>query len=281
MQRWQTLLITGSLCLAHSATAQAQTLFERLGQVLTQQVLTQEVPSSESTASEAAPVDETLPQIVLPESLPAPTPTPPSYTGRPTLGVTVEPLTDAIVRQRRLPVRSGAVITAIVQGSPAARAGLPLGGVIVALDGQRIDTPAHLVSAIRTAPTNRPVELSYYDGDRLYRKRVQILGPSVTQVTPTAPAPVRREPQPLRTGPSLEEQLGGRGQRPVLGRVGQLLDGLVAPAAGTAPVLERPLRSDETTLLREQVSLLQQEVAALRARLAAVETQLEKQGTAQ
>ena len=94
--------------------------------------------------------------------------------------------TDEIVRQRRLPVRSGAVITAIVQGSPADQAGLPLGAVIVALDGRRIDSPSNLTAAIRTAPTDREIELSYYEGDRLSRKRIHLLGALILKYTEAA-----------------------------------------------------------------------------------------------
>lgn len=266
MRCWQTWLVLGSLCFASSSAVQAQTLFERLEQAFTQE-----------TPPPTRPAEESAPPASAPEDLPAPRSAPPSPMGRPTLGVTVDPLTDEIVRQRRLPVRSGAMITAIVEGSPADQAGLPLGAVIVALDGRRIDSPADLVAAIRTAPTDREIELSYYERDRLNRKRVHLLGTSATQIAPAAPAPVRREPQPLRSGTSLEEQLGGRGQRPVLGRVGQLLDGLVAPAAGVAPLAQPAAESSETVLLREQVTLLQQEVEALRARLAAVEKQLQRQ----
>lgn len=265
MQRWRTWLVAGVLCLVSSSAVQAQNVFERLGQAFTQATPSPTTP----------PASESAPEPRVREALPTPPGAPQPLTGRPTLGVTVDPLTDDIVRQRRLPVRSGALITAIVKDSPADQAGLPLGAVIVALDGRRIDSPADLVAAIRSARTDRPIELSYYEIDRLYRKRVHLLGASATQIAPTAPAPVRREPQPLRGGPSLEEQLGGRGQRPVLGRVGQLLDGLVAPAAGAAPLTQPVPESSETTLLREQVALLQQELEALRERLAAVEKQLE------
>ncbi len=286
MASWRMLLSVGILasvsCFLTGQNVQAQTLFERLGQVFT--------PDDAPAADEAA--DTSVPEVVIPEALPAPSsppttrvPAQPAYSGPPTLGATVDPLNDQIVRQRRLPVRSGAMVTAIVQGSPADRAGLPLGAVIVALDGRRIDTPAHLVAAIRTSPTDRPAEISYYDGDRLYRKKVYLVGDAVASAPATQPAPVRRvpnsqdpayrEPQPLNRGPSLEQQLGGGGQRPVLGRVGQLLDGLVAPASGSTPLAPQLPIADETTILREQVSLLQQELAALRARLSAVEKQLE------
>jgi len=256
MRRWQIWIVAGVLCFVSSSAVQAQNLFERLGQSFTQ-----EIPPTPST-------DEAVPEVTIPEALPAPPSAVQLWNRRPTLGVTVDPLTDGIVRQRRLPVRSGAVITAIVQGSPADQAGLPLGAVIVALDGRRVDSPADLVAAIRTAPTDREVELSYYEGDRLYRKRVHLLGGSVTQVAPTAPAP-------LRGDPSFEQQFGGQGQRPMLGRVGQLLDGLVAPASHASPIAQPAAEPNETALLREQVSMLQQELALLRARLAVVEKQLE------
>ena len=268
MRRWQTWLAVGVLCLASSSAVQAQNLLERLGQALT--------PATPAPTAPAAA--EPAPAVQIPESLPAPPPVTQAFGMRPTLGVTVEPLTDDLVRQRRLPVRSGAVITAIVQGSPADQAGLPLGGVIVALDGRRIDSPADLVAAISSAPTDREVELSYYEGDRLYRKRVHLLGTAAAQAAPpAAPAPVLRDPQSPRNGPSLEQQFGGQGQRPVLGRVGQLLDGLVAPAAGAVPQAQPVAESSETALLREQVSLLQQELEALRARLSAIEKQLQPQ----
>lgn len=284
MASWRSFVAVGVLaavcsCLG-SSQAQAQSLFERLGQALT--------PSNPPATVDEDAADTSIPEVVLPEDLPAPdsgqpTPSPvqPAYSGPPTLGVTVEPLNDQIVRQRRLPVRSGALVTAVVQGAPADRAGLPLGAVIVALDGRRIDSPADLVKAIRTSPTDRPIEVSYYDGDRLSRKRVYLTGDAVASPPPTQPdavrrEPVRREPQPLNRGPSLAEQLGGGGQRPVLGQLGQLLDGLVAPASGTNPVAPQAPVADETALLREQVSLLQQELAALRARLSAVENQLQQ-----
>lgn len=268
MRRWQTWLVAGVLCFAGSSAVQAQNLFERLGQVLTPETPPLTAPSTAETAPEAR----------IPETLPAPPPVTQAFGGRPTLGVTVEPLTDDIVRQRRLPVRSGAVITAIVEGSPADQAGLPLGGVIVALDGRRIDSPGDLVAAISAAPADREVELSYYEGDRLYRKRVHLLGAAAAQAAPNTPAPVRRDPQqPQRGGLTLEQQLGGQGQRPVLGRVGQLLDGLVPSTSGAAPLAQPVPESNENALLREQVSLLQQELEALRARLTAVEKQLQVQ----
>lgn len=267
MRRWQTWLVVGALCFVSSSGVQAQSLFERLGQAFTPETPPPALPSAAETPAETR----------IPETLPAPPTIPQLFGGRPTLGVTVDPLTDDIVRQRRLPVRSGAMITAIVQGAPADQAGLPIGAVIVALDGRRIDSPADLVAAVSAAPTDRAVELSYYEGDRLYRKRVHLLGTAAAQAAPIASAPVRREPQPPRGGPSLEQQLGGQGQRPVLGRVGQLLDGLVAPASGAAPLVQPSLESSETTLLRQQVSLLQQELEALRARLTVVEKQLQEQ----
>jgi PDZ domain len=271
MRRMLTCLMTCTLLFIGLPTVHAQSLFERLEQALT--------PGSAPIAPVAP---EPPPTNNAPEALPAPLPTPPqadnspAINSRPTLGVTVDPVTAALVRQHRLPVRSGALITAIVQDSPADQAGLPVGAVIVALDGLRIDSPADLVAAVQTARIDRPVELSYYDGERLYRKRVHLLGAGAQPALPTPPIVERREPQPLGRGAALAEQLGGQGQRPVLGRFGKILDGLVAPAAGVAPFGRQADHAEETALLHEQVHSLQEEVKALHARLAAIEKKLDE-----
>ena len=57
---------------------------------------------------------------------------------RPSLGISVVDVTDLTRRRFAVTVNTGAVITQIRAGSPAARAGLPLGGVIVSVNGKRI-----------------------------------------------------------------------------------------------------------------------------------------------
>jgi hypothetical protein len=245
---------------------EAQTLLERFGQRLREA---------------AEPLPEPLP-------LPAPdTPSPsvPAPTTNPALlGVVVSPITAPAIQQFRLPVRQGALITTIQPGSPADRAGLPIGGVIVAVDGVRIDTSAELVQLIRSSRAGRSIEIAYYNGSRLFRKQItlgpvampqdgsRVRGPA-TPPEPTPPPSVRRLDTP--TTP-----------RPLLERLGTLLGDLV-PADGQPLTVEAPReagpRNDEITLpdvpatsteveqLRSQVFVLQREVEQLKRRLAELE----------
>lgn len=54
----------------------------------------------------------------------------------------------------------GAVIRSIQQGGPAARAGLQINDVIVAIDGRRMADPAAVVSAIDRAGVGRTVQMT-------------------------------------------------------------------------------------------------------------------------
>jgi hypothetical protein len=128
-----------------------------------------------------------------PEDVPAPAPEPPLPAHRAMLGIRVADVNSSAVREYGLVVQQGALITALLRGSPAERAGLPLGGVIVALDGQRIDAPEDMLRVVRAAKPGQEVEVKYYEGARLFRKTIALvpyLGtPSETPTPPPAPAP--------------------------------------------------------------------------------------------
>jgi putative serine protease PepD len=57
----------------------------------------------------------------------------------------------------------GAAIAEIVEGSPAAAAGVPSGAVITKIDGQVIDGPEALVAAVRSKAPGDKVSLTYLD----------------------------------------------------------------------------------------------------------------------
>lgn len=142
-------------------------------------------PSSAQESADSA--EARSPRDNAPEMLPEPNTSdaeqlPPSRR-YPTLGVTIESA-----------AAGGAKITGIVSGSPADRVGLPLGGVIVAFDGERIGNLEDLVTAVRSARTNRPIELSYYDGERRFRKRVELLAPDPYHMPPSLKMPERQLP---------------------------------------------------------------------------------------
>ncbi len=116
------------------------------------------------------------------EPLPAqPLPTPPPRSQpdtpriRPMLGVTVRALNGGERLQRGIPqdVR-GLLITQIQQGSPAARYGLPLGGVILDVDGAVMSEPDDLIGIVRAARLDRPLLIRYWYRGQVFRKQVTL-----------------------------------------------------------------------------------------------------------
>ncbi|MDQ3889541.1 MAG: trypsin-like peptidase domain-containing protein [Actinomycetota bacterium] len=83
------------------------------------------------------------------------------------LGVTPVPVTEELSRSFDLGADEGALIQSISEGSPAARAGLRPGDVIVELGGESIQTVEDLYAAIRARDPGDDVELTVVrDGDR-------------------------------------------------------------------------------------------------------------------
>src|SRR5262245_26194724 len=170
------------------------------------------------------------------------------------LGITVVPLSDEARAAYGLSLRSGALITAIKPGSPADRAGLPLGGVIAMIDGRRIASADDLVSFVRAARPGQEVELGYYQGDMLRRKLVT-LAPPASAVVPGNPA--APGPAPI---------FGS--ERPLLNKVERMVDGLSGGGSRGASTVYDP---SELAALKSQVLDLSAQVKALEERLKKLE----------
>jgi len=84
---------------------------------------------------------------------------------RPWLGVQVTTVTPAIQRYYNLSVNTGALITSVTSGSPAYRAGLRAGDVIVRIDSQVINTAQDLSAAVGSHRVGDQVEITYYRGN--------------------------------------------------------------------------------------------------------------------
>ena len=83
------------------------------------------------------------------------------------LGVVPRPVTEELDEQFGLGVDEGALVLTVSEGSPAARAGLREGDVIVEFDGEPIRTVEDLFAAIRERDPGQRVELTIVrDGDR-------------------------------------------------------------------------------------------------------------------
>ena len=81
------------------------------------------------------------------------------------LGVDITTLTPALRQQYGFTPTSGAVILSVVSGSPAAKAGLVQGDVIVNIDGTPITSADDLQKVIQNSKAGQTVTITYYVGD--------------------------------------------------------------------------------------------------------------------
>jgi serine protease Do len=79
------------------------------------------------------------------------------------LGVQLENAFDqATARRLGLSTNYGALVKSILPGSPAERAGIQIGDVIVEIEGQRIENDGHLVKTVGLMPVGRSVTILIY-----------------------------------------------------------------------------------------------------------------------
>jgi membrane-associated protease RseP (regulator of RpoE activity) len=238
--------------------------------------------------AQAPPPPVADPQVVPsePEAIPAPTPSATSPTTpeaavpaapHATLGVQLQSVTDLALVPGTYVVREGARITGIVPGSPADRVGLPLGGVIVAIDGQKVSSPADAARIMQSLPPAAKIELKYYDGNRLFRKSVQLIPTAGLSDERTVAVPEGELPPPPR------ERSLPMDRRRVLDGIGRVLEefvpsgpvppGLIPPGMPLGPVVEADRLAEleaEVESLRKQVQELQRRLMELEQRLPAV-----------
>jgi C-terminal processing protease CtpA/Prc len=81
------------------------------------------------------------------------------------LGVQARELTPEIASQSGVTAEQGVFISQVINGSPAAQAGLRPGDVITRVDGKEITNPQQLRQAIQRAGTNKQIKLEVMRGD--------------------------------------------------------------------------------------------------------------------
>jgi putative serine protease PepD len=81
------------------------------------------------------------------------------------LGVDITTLTPSLRQQYGLTPTQGAVILSVVSGSPAAKAGLVQGDVIVNINGTAITSAEDLQKVIQNSKPGQSVTITYYVGD--------------------------------------------------------------------------------------------------------------------
>jgi S1-C subfamily serine protease len=87
-----------------------------------------------------------------------------TVTGGGYLGVDITTLTPALRQQYGFTPTSGAVILNVIPGSPAGKAGLQQGDIVVAVNGKAITTAEALQYVIGKAKPGQSAQLTYYSG---------------------------------------------------------------------------------------------------------------------
>jgi serine protease Do len=75
------------------------------------------------------------------------------------LGVAIQPLTPDLAKGFQLSSTDGALVTSVIDGSPAAKAGLKSGDVIVSYDGRRVARSGDFPRVVAETPVGRSVPL--------------------------------------------------------------------------------------------------------------------------
>jgi S1-C subfamily serine protease len=139
-----------------------------------------------------APAAEPLPP---PRSIPAV----PATTGRTALGVRTVPVDAGMQSRFNLSDARGAFVIGVVQDLPAAKAGVPPGSVIVAINHQPVRSPQDLTQLVTRGPVGTPLPIHYVlPGGQSRQAEVvlQALEQPLERalVGETAPAPLAQAP---------------------------------------------------------------------------------------
>ena len=90
------------------------------------------------------------------------------YVVRPWLGVQLGTVNEWLKLRYDLATDKGAFLTEVVANSPADKAGLKPGDVVVGLNGEEINSAEELIRAIHTTEIGGELEISYWRGDTQY-----------------------------------------------------------------------------------------------------------------
>ena len=186
---------------------------------------------------------------------------------RPYLGIRTTDLSDAMARDLQVPVRGGAVIQEVVPDSPADKAGLEPGVVIITVDGRRVDRSADLEMQVQRKKPGDEIMLLYYQGAKL--SRAQFLVGGIEERAVGLPAsdlpgndvaqhiPTPNNGDPLgapQQSPRADRGAGSEASRSTPPRRGRLLRRLINPDGdGPLRILDRlPLGDDNEDDLADE-----------------------------
>lgn len=128
---------------------------------------------------------------------------PPAY-----LGVTTGAVPDEVRAHLELPEDAGLVVTKVVEGSPAAKAGLEPHDILLAFDGQEVGSPLEFTEIVERAEVGKRVTLSIVRRGR--KRQVHVVPerrPAGVAADGAAPAPAVGKLPPLPgLPPAIQQQ---------------------------------------------------------------------------
>jgi serine protease Do len=90
------------------------------------------------------------------------------------LGVQIQPIDEDLADSLGLAGTQGALVTDVVDGSPAAKGGVQAGDVVTRFNGQEIDSPRTLSRSVASAPPSRPAKLTVWRDGRSRELTVEL-----------------------------------------------------------------------------------------------------------
>jgi serine protease Do/serine protease DegQ len=99
------------------------------------------------------------------------------------IGVTMQDLTPGLAAAFDLPSQQGAVVASVARDSPAARAGLQPGDIVVAIGGKEVKSAADVRNAIGLLRVGQDVKLEVLRGGKTRSVSIRVVEPSRTALS--------------------------------------------------------------------------------------------------
>lgn len=116
------------------------------------------------------------------------------------LGVMIQPVTDEIAESLGLKETRGALVTEVTEGSPAAKAGLRQGDVVLSYADKEIDTLRDLSRAVAETAVGTPVEVEFVRDQKMRTLTARVGAQEPPQAVAQAD-PGKAAPEPTRELP--------------------------------------------------------------------------------
>jgi len=159
------------------------------------------------------------------------------------LGIVFQPLDEALAAAVKAPDTKGALVSNVTSGSPADKAGMRTGDVIVAVDGKPLDSPRRLPALVAGLEPGSTVsfEVLRKDARRTLRVKIgEIPGEETAAARPGKPGPRTESPDTARLGfevGAIDDRLRARLKASEID--GGVVVTMVAPGSAAAERLRR------------------------------------------